>query len=251
MDLKLDIFGVKFSNLTLSKLVIEIASKVYSKEKLTISSPNVYICNYAKNNPEFKNLINKFSIVHPDGFGVFSASKFLYGKDGFFERSTGTELYFKLFKDYVSLKYFLVGGVEDCILRIYKNPLLYNHSNARNIVGNIYKPVNSTEDINIINESGADVLMVALGTPYQEEWIIQNKDKVNVPVIIAVGSGLDFLAGVKKRAPLWMQKIGLEWLYRLFQEPKRLWQRYIIGIPVFMFNIILIKVKLMLKKEST
>jgi exopolysaccharide biosynthesis WecB/TagA/CpsF family protein len=66
-----------------------------------------------------------------------------------------------------------------------------------------------------------------------------------------VGSAIDFWSGAKKRAPVWMQKIGLEWLYRLFQEPKRLWKRYIIGIPVFMFNIILIKVKLLLKKEST
>ena len=100
-------------------------------------------------------------------------------------------------------------------------------------------------------DGGADILMVALGTPYQEEWIFQYKDKINVAVIIAVGSGLDFLAGVKKRAPLWMREIGLEWMYRLFQETKRLWKRYLIGIPVFVFNIVLLKVKLMLKKEST
>ncbi len=235
----------------MSELLKEIASKVYTKEKLTISSPNVYICTYANNNPVFKKLVNKFSIVHPDGFGVYMASRIMYGKKGFIERSTGTELYFKLFNEFASFKYFLVGGVEDCARRINENTEPSDHFKNSNIVGSLFKPENPSEDVIIINKSGADILMVALGTPRQEEWIIQNKDKVNVPVIIAVGSGLDFLAGVKKRAPFWMRRIGLEWLYRLFQEPKRLWKRYIIGIPVFMFNIIVIKVKLMLKKEST
>ena len=95
------------------------------------------------------------------------------------------------------------------------------------------------------------MLLVALGTPYQEEWISENKDKINIPIVIAIGSGLYFLSGTIKRAPKWMRNIGLEWFYRLFQEPKRLWRRYIIGIPIFVFNIIVIKVKLLFKKEST
>lgn len=251
MDSSLKILNIDFANSTLDKLIAVIDSKIRMRVKFIVSSPNVHICNVASSNHYFSNIINSFTYIHPDGIGIYLASKFLYGKKGLKERSTGTDLYFKLFKELFNKKFFLIGGTKDCDERIKEKFLLQEKSIAVNLVGSIYKLFDPIKDIEIINKSGADILMVALGTPRQEEWIIQNKDKVNVPVIIAVGSGLDFLAGVKKRAPLWMQKIGLEWLYRLFQEPKRLWKRYVIGIPVFMFNIIVIKVKLLFKKEST
>ena len=243
MDSLRNIVGLQFSNISLTELLHIIHSKVRLKEKFIISSPNVHICNYAAKNTSFANLINSFSIVHPDGIGVYLASKFLYGTKGLLKRSTGTDLYFKLFKEYCDLKYFLIGGVENCMERIKENFSFSRNSNKIKIVGSIYKISDSFCDINLINKSGADILMVALGTPHQEEWIIKNKDKINVPVIIAVGSGLDFLAGVKKRAPLWMQEIGLEWLNRLFQEPKRLWRRYLAGIPVFTYRVLIQKIK--------
>ena len=245
------ILNINFGNITIKELIDIIASKIDNKEKFIISSPNVHICNVARGKHRFAEIVNSFSFVHPDGIGIYIASKLLYGRNGLRERSTGTDLYFGLFNEFYNKKFFLIGGAKDCFDRIKEKFYLSDKSKTVNIVGSIYKLNDPIKDIETLNKSGADILMVALGTPYQEEWIIQNKDKVNVPVIIAVGSGLDFLAGVKKRAPLWMQKIGLEWLYRLFQEPKRLWKRYLIGIPVFVFNIVLIKVKLMLKKEST
>ena len=95
-----------------------------------------------------------------------------------------------------------------------------------------------------------DVLILGLGTPKQEEWILKNYDNFNISILLMVGSALDYWSGAIKRAPQWIQNIGLEWLYRLFQEPKRLWRRYIFGIPVFMFHIVVQKVKLVLKKIS-
>jgi exopolysaccharide biosynthesis WecB/TagA/CpsF family protein len=238
--------GIYFNNVSIIELLHIIYSKVKLKEKFIISSPNVYICNYAAKNSYFANLINSFSFVNPDGIGVYLASKFLFGKKGLIERptgTTGTDLLFKLFKEYCDLKYFLIGGVENCMERIQENFSFSSNSNNIKIVGSIYKISDSFCDFNIINKSGADILMVALGTPHQEEWIIKNKDEIDVPVIIAVGSGLDFLAGIKKRAPLWMQKIGLEWLYRMFQEPKRLWKRYLVGIPIFTYHVLIQKIK--------
>lgn len=245
----LNILDLNFANISSENIIKQIYSKVTSNDKFIISYLNVHICNYAKSFPGFSELIKQFSVIHPDGIGIYIASKILYGKNGLIERSTGTDLYFDLFRNHRMFKFFLVGGIKDCADRI-KHKLNNTVCTFEvNIVGSIYKLSNYEKDLAYINNSGADVLLVALGTPFQEKWIIENKDKINVPVIIAVGSGLDFLADVKKRAPLWMRKIGLEWFYRLFQEPKRLWKRYIIGIPVFMFHIFLQKAKLMLKKD--
>ncbi len=245
------ILEIDFGNILLKDLIEIIAAKIANKEKFVVTSPNVHITNIATSRPCFAELINSFSFIHPDGIGIYIASKLLYGKNGLKERSTGTDLYFRIFEEFFNKKFFLIGGVEDCPERIGKNTVLQNEYKPINIAGSIYKLTDPVKNIDVINNSEADILMVALGTPYQEEWIILNKDKINVPVIIAVGSGLDFLAGVKQRAPLWMQRIGLEWLYRLFQEPKRLWKRYVFGIPVFVFNIIVLKLKLLFKKEST
>lgn len=189
------------------------------------------------------NLLN-FDILQPDGIGIFLSLKLLYRTEKEFERMTGTDLYSKIIKSNNGYNIFLVGGKDyyaDSIKNIYKESQFM-------ISGLLDHLTNEDSDIEQINASMSDILFVALGTPLQEDWIAKNKEKINVPVIIAVGSGLDFLSGNKKRAPFWMCKIGLEWLYRLFQEPRRLWKRYIFGIPIFIFHIFVQKVKLMLKK---
>jgi N-acetylglucosaminyldiphosphoundecaprenol N-acetyl-beta-D-mannosaminyltransferase len=84
-----------------------------------------------------------------------------------------------------------------------------------------------------INAAQPDILLVAFGNPKQEKWIDMTRTSLRVPVVIGVGATLDFIAGSKKRAPLWMQRLGLEWSYRLLQEPARLWRRYVVDIVVF------------------
>src|SRR6185436_14596129 len=84
-----------------------------------------------------------------------------------------------------------------------------------------------------IREAQPEFLFVALGAPQQDVWIRVNRDRLDVPVAMGVGCVLDLLAGVVSRAPTWMQRTGLEWLFRLLQEPSRLWRRYILDdIPV-------------------
>jgi len=100
--------------------------------------------------------------------------------------------------------------------------------------------------LNEINSSNSDILFLGLGTPYQEKWIATFGKKTNIPIQIAAGSGIDFLSGVYKRAPEMLRKLGLEWLFRLFSEPKRLWKRYLLGIPHFVF--LIIKQKLFTKE---
>jgi len=250
LSTRLNIFGINLDNLSLDELIALINLKIKQDEKISIGYVNVHICNFARKHSGFRNTINNFSIVHPDGIGIYMASRILNGKRGLYRRYTGTDLYYKLFRENPDLKYFLLGGFENCSERMMENVKVSVSSEIK-IAGSIYNPSYTDNDVDIINKSGADILFVALGTPYQEDWINENKQKIKTPVTIAIGSGLYFLSGAIKRAPKWMRGIGLEWLYRLYQEPKRLWKRYILGIPIFVFNIIVIKVKLLFKKEST
>jgi N-acetylglucosaminyldiphosphoundecaprenol N-acetyl-beta-D-mannosaminyltransferase len=104
-----------------------------------------------------------------------------------------------------------------------------------------YRDLNSGEEADIIqriNDSKARILFVGLGCPKQEKWMAAYRGKVNA-VMLGVGAAFDFHAGVKSQAPLWMQKNGLEWLYRLVTEPRRLWWRYLYHNPRFIFLAIL------------
>ena len=78
---------------------------------------------------------------------------------------------------------------------------------------------------------------MAFGAPFQEKWIFEHKDKIDSNLLVGVGGLFDFYSGDKKRAPMWMRKSGMEWLYRLYLEPSRLWRRYIIGNPLFVFRV--------------
>jgi N-acetylglucosaminyldiphosphoundecaprenol N-acetyl-beta-D-mannosaminyltransferase len=91
----------------------------------------------------------------------------------------------------------------------------------------------------LINESAADIVWVGLGTPKQERWMAENIGAVNAPVLIGVGAAFDFHAGAKRQAPRWMQHAGLEWLFRLATEPRRLWKRYLINNPSFIVLVLL------------
>ena len=105
-----------------------------------------------------------------------------------------------------------------------------------------FRPLTPEEDraaVEQINASGADIVWVGLGAPKQEYWMAEHLGKVNAPVMIGVGAAFDFHAGVKKQAPRWMQRSGLEWLFRLATEPRRLWKRYLINNPLFIILAIL------------
>jgi N-acetylglucosaminyldiphosphoundecaprenol N-acetyl-beta-D-mannosaminyltransferase len=100
------------------------------------------------------------------------------------------------------------------------------------------RPVGASEDdriIDRINDANPDVIWVGLGSPKQDYWMFTHRDRLNAPVMIGVGAAFDFLAGVKLQAPRWIQRSGLEWLFRLCCEPRRLAKRYLIGNTKFVW----------------
>jgi N-acetylglucosaminyldiphosphoundecaprenol N-acetyl-beta-D-mannosaminyltransferase len=105
-----------------------------------------------------------------------------------------------------------------------------------------FRPAGVLEDRDVldrIDESGADVVWVGLGTPKQDFWVAQHRPLLRAPLLAAVGAAFDFHAGLIPQAPGWMQRRGLEWLYRLSHEPRRLWYRYLVYNPLFMAHVIL------------
>jgi N-acetylglucosaminyldiphosphoundecaprenol N-acetyl-beta-D-mannosaminyltransferase len=99
-----------------------------------------------------------------------------------------------------------------------------------------FRPLTPEEDeaiIQRINDSRTDIIWVGIGSPKQEYWMAAHLGRLDVPVMIGVGAAFDFLAGVKKQAPRWIQRSGFEWLFRLITEPRRLWRRYLMVVPLF------------------
>ncbi|MEM7183929.1 MAG: WecB/TagA/CpsF family glycosyltransferase, partial [Spirochaetota bacterium] len=174
-------------------------------------------------------------IVTADGMPVIWSAKLLGSK--MHERVTGADLVPKIAEEASSqISFYILGGrpeVNQQAIRMLQtmNPeLRIVGSDSSMITVNPQNPLqeepSDREIIKKINQSQADILLLAMGNPKQEYWFYKNRSRLQVPVSMGIGGTLDFLAGNIKRAPLWMQKTGMEWIYRFIQEPKRMWKRY-------------------------
>jgi N-acetylglucosaminyldiphosphoundecaprenol N-acetyl-beta-D-mannosaminyltransferase len=235
---KINIFGVGVDNISYDRFLFIISESIENKIKVKISYANAHTLIEIASDNNLKNLINKFDVFHPDGLGVFLASKFLYRETGLIEKLVGSDFYYLLIKEGIkkNWKFYFFGHDIDTL-----NKIRLNYPDL-NIVGLEPGYSYQTEKvISGINYSKPDILIVGLGFPLQEEWISENISKINSNVILAVGGGIKIFSGTKVRGPVAFQKLGLEWLMRLLYEPGRLWKRYLIGIPIFIFNVIKFK----------
>ncbi len=169
------------------------------------------------------------------------------------EKISGSDLFpafYQYFQHQKDIEIFLLGAGEGVAVRAQKN---INHRVGREMIIDCYSPpygfekdeVECQRIIDRINQSGATVLAVGLGAPKQEKWIIKNKHKLkNIRIFLAIGATIDFEAGEKPRSPQWMSELGIEWLYRLSSEPKRLWKRYLVDDLPFLWLVIQQKLKL-------
>lgn len=190
----------------------------------------------ADRDPEFREAYRNADFVVADGKPVVWLSKLAARKvDPLPERVAGSDLFWELAKasGETKLRLFLLGGVEGsaeaAIAKIKER-----YPKAR-IAGSYCPPfatfATDEEQANIrsaIRAAKPDILLVAFGAPKQEKWIAKNKDLLGVPVSIGVGGSFEMAAGFVERAPIWVQSIGMEWLYRFAQQPKRLFQRYFV-----------------------
>ena len=189
------------------------------------------------------------TILIPDGIGVVWASRLLGGH--ILERVTGTDIFLglsrALSRNNHHSYYFL--GSSEATLRIISNRMQKDFPSIA--VAGVYSPPfareftekENTGIIDAINNTRPDVLWVGMTAPKQEKWIYQNKDRLNVKFIGAIGAVFDFYAGTVKRPHPWFLEHGLEWLPRLVGEPRRLWKRMFISAPLFMARVLAERIK--------
>ncbi|MGN7476662.1 WecB/TagA/CpsF family glycosyltransferase [Solibacillus silvestris] len=205
--------------------------------------------NYWKDN-EYCKIINETeNVVYVDGMGVIYAQKFLKLHPAK-ERIATTDLFPALVEVLHNcnsdIRIFLLGGEKDTAKRV-KNNMLKKYPKV-NIVGTHHGYFNKMEEsanvINLINSLNVDILFVGFGNPVQEKWVHSHFDFLQANTVITCGGLFDYYSNNVKRAPLFMQKLGFEWLYRFLQEPRRLYRRYIFGNVSYLSKVFYLKLKL-------
>lgn len=194
----------------------------------------------AQQDPSFRRVLNEADLVVPDGMPlVWLARRRGYPLE---RRVYGPELMETFCKQVGSqYRHFLYGGAPGIAERLAD---VMRDRYGCNVVGTITPPfrelsrMESDEIVDQINAAEPDVIWVGLSTPKQEKWMASHKASLRAPVSVGVGAAFDFLAGIKSSAPAWMQENGLEWLYRLGKEPRRLWRRYLIGGSSFAYRVL-------------
>jgi N-acetylglucosaminyldiphosphoundecaprenol N-acetyl-beta-D-mannosaminyltransferase len=201
-----------------------------------IVAANVHVVMTAYWQRQYKKIINQAALVTPDGMPLVWALRLLGMKGQ--ARVYGPDLMLAWCDRAAQLKMpiYLYGGSESMLEKLRHN--LTQRFPGLAIAGSYAPPFRpltleeELEDAQRINDSSAAVVFVGLGCPKQEEWMARQQGKV-AAVMIGVGAAFSFHSGEVTQAPRWMMKVGLEWLYRFTQEPKRLWQRYCINNPAF------------------
>lgn len=198
-----------------------------------------------------KESIVNCDIINADGQSIVWASKIL--NRPLPERVPGIDLMEELIKLASKKKYkiFFLGAKEEIVKKVvekYSN--LYGEDIIAGYRNGYYEPADERNIANQIAESKANILFVAITSPKKEIFLNTYKNIIKTPFIMGVGGSFDVVAGFVKRAPIWMQNSGLEWLYRTMQEPGRMWKRYLVGNSKFIYLIFREKVHQTFTKKS-
>ena len=228
------VLDVPFFSGTINEALEKIDSFVQSKSAHHIAFINAHCLNIAYKNKEYKQILKECSIVFADGIGAKIGAKMLGYKVE--ENVNGTDMFPLLAER--PYRIYLFGGAPGVAEKALANAK--NLNGKAEFVGcadGFFKSKSEDEIFAELAELKVDILLVALGVPKQEEWIHRNFNNLPGCVAIGVGGLLDFVSERIPRAPLWMRKLNIEWCFRLYCEPIRLFKRYIIGNPLFIARV--------------
>lgn len=249
-----NILGVNVSLITVDQLHEEMRTIIIRGEKYPILNVNVHCLNLAFENKWYRDFLNSSPIVFCDGKGVqltslwflkvripeqITYAEWMWNLSSFCEKE-GYSLYFLGAKPGIAL-----AAAQNLRARFPRLQIVGVHHG--------YFDRRGSENENIIQEINLlrpNIVVVGLGMPHQEEWIKDNIERLNVNVFLSGGACFDFVSGNTPRAPNWMSRCGLEWLHRLMLEPKRLWKRYVMGNPLFLWRILLQSIDVRFRKFS-
>jgi N-acetylglucosaminyldiphosphoundecaprenol N-acetyl-beta-D-mannosaminyltransferase len=233
------VLGVRVDGTTYAETTAAVVDMALSKAGGMVCVANVHMLMEAFDDPDFRRLVNSADRVTPDGVPLVAALRRAGVTHA--ERVYGPTLtpIVCARAEQLGLSVGFYGGTDDVIkalgsellLRYPKLDIAYSHAPP-------FRVLSEAEDAEVvaaIRASGVKILFVGLGCPKQERWMAAHRESLDC-VMIGVGAAFDFIAGRKRQAPSWMQGLGLEWLFRLATEPRRLWRRYLIGNTRFLYH---------------
>lgn len=240
-----NILGYPVTTLDRNQCVNQIGAWIRSGKKgRYLVCANPHSLEIANSDKLFRSAILEADMVIPDGAGMIVASRILGGRIR--ERITGSDIFQVLshtLNQEKGFRYFFLGSTEENLTRLQDKM----HKDFPNIkIAGMYSPpfkpeftpMDNDAMVAAVNRAEPDVLWVGMTAPKQEKWIYLHKDRLNVNFIGAVGAVFDFYIGTVKRSNSWFLEHGLEWLPRLIQEPRRLWNRTLISAPLFLMRVL-------------
>lgn len=231
----------KFHKITVNELINYIVKSAQLEKKTTVANVNVRAINFAHTMSWYREFLNNADLVFCDGFGVLLAAKILGYSLKAEHRMTGPDYIEDLVLacEQQNVSIFLLAGKPgvvdiaiDKFLAIAPNLKIEGHHGYFDKLG-----AENDAVIQNINSFKPGLLYVGFGMPIQERWILDNFNRIEAKVFMPMGACLDFYTGAVRRGPRWMTERGLEWLTRLLVEPQRLWERYIVGNPLFFYRV--------------
>ena len=213
--------------------------------KLLVNTINAFSYNNARRDSLFEEALTKGDVLIPDGISIVRACRWLKAKTQPKERIAGWDLFaFEMYRLNRNGGKVMFLGSSEKVLDLIRKKSATLYSNLDVVTYSPpYKPKFTLEDdqnmIQAINEANPDLLWIGMTAPKQEKWVYANWNRLNIHCHVGtVGAVFDFFAGTYKRAPEIWQRLGLEWLYRLLKEPRRMWKRYVLGNVVFLCHVV-------------
>jgi N-acetylglucosaminyldiphosphoundecaprenol N-acetyl-beta-D-mannosaminyltransferase len=222
-----NILGVRVHAVTMAQTLAWIETAVAARAPQQICTANPEFIMGARRDPEFRQVLNQADLVLPDGVGLLWAARRLGGRLP--ERVPGSDLIYRLAEKAAARgwRVYFLGAAEGVALAAAER-LQARYPGL--VVAGAYsgspRPAEAESIVSRVREARADILLVAYGAPAQDKWIARHRETLGVPVSMGVGGAFDFVAGVARRAPVWVQRLGLEWLHRLWRQPwraRRIW----------------------------
>jgi len=240
---RVNILGVGINAINLEQAVAEIDRWIQQRARHYVNVCNVHTVMECQKDANLRQIVNRSGMSTPDGMPLVWLSRWHGYRDA--RRVYGPDLMLAICDrgQQAGYRHFFYGGaagVASLLAERLKGR--YPHLTVAGVHSPPFRPAGAMEDADVlerIDASGADIVWVGLGTPKQDYWVARHRDLLKAPVVIAIGAAFDFHAGLLRQAPRWMQRSGLEWLFRLVQEPRRLAYRYLVYNPLFIAKVAL------------
>jgi N-acetylglucosaminyldiphosphoundecaprenol N-acetyl-beta-D-mannosaminyltransferase len=242
MPIRINILGVHISAINMTQALETIADWLARREPHYVCVTPAHVVMDCYWNPSLRKLFNESGLTTPDGMSIVWLLK-LHGYRNV-NRVYGADLMLEVCRisEDKQWRHFFYGGAPG-VADALADRLLARFPKLQ-IAGTYsppFRPLTESEDMDVrrrIAASQADIVWIGISSPKQEQWMAEHIGKMNAPVLIGVGAAFDFLSGRKRQAPRWVQRSGLEWLFRLATEPGRLWRRYA-QYPLFVVLVLL------------